>query len=294
MAKAKKTTRKTAKKSSKRKKEIKMRNSPAHDFAKFAILGTVAAFGLWLLSGLASAGLVSQMTTWISEKSLQATAQTGFAIREVSVAGRSRTDPEELRCLLNVEEGAPIFGFDPAMAATRIASISWVEDVRIRRSLPDKITVNLTERVPVAMWQNDGSLAVIDREGRVLTRDNLEEFSYLPLVIGKDAHKHIAALSVMLNAEPELTKYLESAVRIGERRWDLLLTGGTRVKLPEHAPEFALAALMKMHKDEKILDHQWISIDLRVENRAVFRPERAAINTTTTASAGHGNKDVKN
>lgn len=294
MAKAKKTTRKTAKKNSTRKKEIKMRNSSAHDFTKFAILGTVAAFGLWLLSGLASAGLVSQMKTWISEKSLQATAQTGFAIREVSVAGRSRTDPAELRRLLNVEEGAPIFGFTPALAATRIASIPWVEDVRIHRNLPDKITVDLTERVPVAMWQNDGALAVIDREGRVLTRDNLEEFSYLPLIIGKDAHKHITALSIMLNAEPELTKYLESAVRIGERRWDLLLTGGTRVKLPEHAPELALAALMKMHKDEKILDRQWTYIDLRVEDRAVFRPERASKNTTKTASAGHGKKDVKN
>jgi cell division protein FtsQ len=289
MAQARKTTRKTAKKNSSRKKEIKMRNSSSHYFAKFAILGTVAAFGLWLLSGLASAGLVSQMTTWISEKSLQATVHAGFAIREVSVAGRSRTDPAELRRFLNVEEGAPIFGFDPAIAAARIASVPWVADVRIRRNLPDKITVSLTERIPAAMWQNNGELAVIDREGRILTRDNLEEFSYLPLIIGKDAHQHIAGLSTMLNAEPVLADYLESAVRIGERRWDLLLTGGTRVKLPETAPELALAALMKMHAQEKILDRQWVYIDLRVEDRAVFRPERASNDTTKTASAGNGN-----
>lgn len=288
MAQAKKTARKAAKKSSRRKKEIKMRNSPAHDLAKFAILGTVAAFGLWLLSGLASAGLVSQMTTWISEKSLQATAHAGFAIGEVTVAGRSRTDPEELRRLLNLEEGAPIFGFDPAAAAARIAAIPWVADVRIRRSLPDKISIDLTERVPVAMWQDGSTLAVIDREGRILTRDNLEEFSYLPLVAGKDAHRHIADLSMMLNAEPALADYLESAVRVGERRWDLLLTGGTRVKLPENAPELALAALMKMHAQEKILDHSWISIDLRTEDRAVFRPARAAENTTQTAPAKQG------
>jgi len=285
MAQRKKKARKTAANSTARKKSTKIRNSSAHLLRKSVILTTVAVFALWLLSGLASAGLASQIKTQLSEAVLQASATAGFAVGEVTLTGRHHTDAEELRRLLNLEAGAPVFAFSPEKAAARIAKIAWVEDVSIRRRLPDKIEITLTERIPAAVWQHAGRQSVIDRNGIVLAEDDISDFHGLPLLIGRDAAEHAREILTMLHAEPALHPYFGSAARIGGRRWDMILSGGTRVKLPENDPEHALAQMMKLHNQEGILDIDWIHIDLRTEGRVIFKPERhAAANGTQTAS----------
>ena len=279
MAPRKRKARKKVPKKATRKKAIKIQTSHAHHVLKFAILGSVMAFCLWLSIGLASAGLVSQTTTWISEKTLNATAEAGFKIREVTVSGRHHTDPELLRNLLNVERGDPIFAFAPHHASRFIEKISWIESVEIRRRLPDTVEVALTERVPVALWQHNETLAVIDRDGNILTRENLEDFSYLPILVGKDAHEHVNEIVGMLRAEPEIVPYINSITRVGKRRWNLELGNNTSVKLPEDEPELALSTLVHLHNTDNILEHNWDYIDLRLVDKVIFKPQTGAKTT---------------
>ena len=63
---------------------------------------------------------------------------------------------------LGIREGGPMLAFDPA-APRRLEQLPWVRTATVERQLPGRVRIALNERVPLALWQLDGALSVIDR-----------------------------------------------------------------------------------------------------------------------------------
>ncbi len=241
------------------------------------------ALGLILLasgSGLYGwrTGSFARAGDYISAKTLKITASAGFRVKDILVTGRDHIEANDLLSHLNVAHNAPIFGIDIAFAQKSIASIPWVQDVTVTRRLPDKIVVQITERDPVALWQYQKKLSLIDETGRVLTSRGLEAYQSLPLVVGEDAPEHIKELLGLLKAEPEVADELQSAARIGGRRWDLHLKSDMTVKLPEEDVELALRQLVAMAENDHLLEKNIKNIDLRIPDQMVVEP----VQTTET------------
>jgi len=57
----------------------------------------------------------------------------------------------------------------------RLLRYGWVKDARVSRRLPDTLVIDIVERSPAALWQNQGQLALIDSDGVVLDRVPVEE-----------------------------------------------------------------------------------------------------------------------
>lgn len=92
-----------------------------------------------------------------------------FAVDRVDVTGNRYTDPVELQAVIDDLEGTPVLLADTEAAEERLEAIPWVEDARVRTKFPDRATIEIRERTPVAaMPGGDGLTRVIDREGRVL------------------------------------------------------------------------------------------------------------------------------
>lgn len=210
------------------------------------------------------------VSEWASEKTLSTTASAGFRVNEILVTGRKRISQDELLARLGVHYGDPIFGIDVDVAQEILSEISWVREVSVTRRLPDKLVVQLKERVPAALWQYQKKISLIDADGRTLSDRNLSEFQSLPLVVGEDAPQHVAQLLTWLAAEPEVQKQLQSAVRVGARRWDLRLKNGINVKLPEAEAELALRRLAE--ESDGLLTKNIVSIDLRLEGQVTVEP----------------------
>ena len=65
--------------------------------------------------------------------------QSGFAVREVYVDGRVRTDPEALRSQLGIAVGQPILDDrSPRATRARLEQLTWVERASVERMLPDQ------------------------------------------------------------------------------------------------------------------------------------------------------------
>ena len=141
----------------------------------------------------------------------------------------------------------------------------------IARRLPSTIEVKLEEREPFALWQNRGELRLIDREGVVITGQDLGRYARLPMVVGDDAAKHAAALLDLLSNQPAVQARVEAAVRVGGRRWNLRLHNGVDVLLPELEAAQALQRLVLLDAEQKILERELLVIDLRVSDRLILR-----------------------
>ncbi|MCU0837247.1 MAG: cell division protein FtsQ/DivIB [Rhodospirillales bacterium] len=194
-------------------------------------------------------------------------ARAGFAVAEVFVIGRHDTPRADITEAMAVERGTPILALDLGAMRDRLLALPWVREASIERQLPDTLFVQISERRPLAIWQNRGQFAVIDESGEVLSSGNVAGHAHLPLVVGDDAPRHAAALIRMLETEPELAKRVKAAVRVGNRRWDVTLAGNIDVRLPESGAEAAWRRLAAYQRQHRLLDKPVAAIDLRLPDR---------------------------
>lgn len=159
----------------------------------------------------------------------------------------------------------------------RLLGYGWVKDARVSRRLPDTLVIDIVERKPAALWQNQGELALIDSEGVVLDRVPVDKMPDLPLLIGPGANGQEGQLTEIMSAVPTLKPQLASATWVGGRRWDLNFQSGETVVLPE-GKELAKTTLMKFARADKesgLLGRGILRFDLRKPGQMTVRLPRA-------------------
>lgn len=198
-------------------------------------------------------------------------ADAGFNVQNILVEGRVHTDSDVLLGIVNVQKGDPLFSFDPQNAKELIQRISWVKSVQVERRFPDTVYIGITERVPLALWQKDKKLFLIDEDGAVLTDYGLKRFSDLMMVVGDDAPPKAKTLLDDLRAEPLLAGRIETAERVGERRWNLKTKEGMLIKLPAEDVGLALRRLAIAQEQDDLFGKSLQHIDLRKPDRIIVQ-----------------------
>lgn len=206
---------------------------------------------------------------------VRASMEAGLVVREVMVEGRSETDADALMRAIDVVRGSPILVFDPDRARVEIERLPWVAAATVERRLPDTVFIRLTERRPMALWQREGRLALIDVDGVVLTERDLGRYPDFPILVGPDAPQHGQELIALLKAQPMLHRRVEAAVRVGDRRWNLKLRNGIEVRLPEAGLAEALRQLADLEEKHPLLERDVVAIDLRLPDRLIVQTSAA-------------------
>jgi cell division protein FtsQ len=231
-------------------------------------------------------GWLGRQAERMADAAYRLTAEAGFAVDDVLVEGRGRTERTAILAALRVERGTPILAVDPRAARARLEALPWVRQATVERRLPRLLYIHLTERSPLALWQLDGKLSVIDRRGEVIPGVTAKLFARLPLVVGQGAPGHAAALVAMLDREPGLRPLVTAAVRVGGRRWNLLLRGGIDVRLPETDAAEAWMQLARLEREHGLLGRDVVAVDLRLPGRLVVRTAPGARMGNGVSKAG--------
>lgn len=231
------------------------------------LLVLVGGSGWWMFR----TGALGQIAETVKWRAIAASSHAGLRIEDVLVVGRKNTKRDILLRALGTARGAPILAFDVNRAKQRVEALPWVRRASVERMLPDTILLTVEERRPLALWQNDGQFALIDYEGSIIQRENLEEYKNLLIVIGPDAPRHTANLLEILGTQPELMSLVRAAIRVGARRWNLNLIGGINVQLPEENASAAWMHLAQYQRSHGVLDRDVEFVDLRLPDRLIVR-----------------------
>lgn len=260
---------------------VKTRGSSAEKIIKWSrrlgIIAAVVIFIGWLASWFFMSGASTKLYDWAHDQVMAMTAERGFIVQNIYVEGRQYTDAETLMAILNVEKGDPLFTFAPDEAKEMIEKISWVKSAHVSRQLPNSIFIELEERTPMALWQRNKQLSLIDTHGVILTDKNLGDFKDYIVVVGVDVPERAPDFMKLLAAEPEILNKIEAAKSISGRRWDITLKSGAVVKLPENEIPLALRRLAKMQEEENIMDKDISVIDVREMTRITVRTKPGAV-----------------
>jgi cell division protein FtsQ len=86
-------------------------------------------------------------------------------VEDLTVTGLTTVPEQAVREAAAVAPGGPLISVDTAGIASRVAAVEGVAAVEVRRVWPHTIEVDVTERVPVAVWQTAAGLFEVDTTG---------------------------------------------------------------------------------------------------------------------------------
>lgn len=195
-----------------------------------------------------------------------------FTITRIDVPDVSADLAEQIRVAAFVTLPASSLEVDVGAVRDRIEALAAVERARVRALTSGVLEIRAIERIPVIVWRAPDGLELLDQNGvRVAEIDSRLRRIDLPLVAGAGAGGHVPeALALFEEAKP-IASRVRALVRVGERRWDLMLDRGQVIRLPEQGADDALRRVMASQAREKLLDRDVSVVDMRDARRPMAR-----------------------
>ena len=234
------------------------------------------AFGLFIVAIAGVALVALDVPSKLALAAGEAVGDAGFRVKSVDIQGIRRMDPRPVYDIALDQKTTAMPLLDVSDIRNRLLKFGWVKDARVSRRFPDTLVIDIVERTPTALWQDDDRLTLIDAEGAVLDRVQVSQMPDLPLLIGKGANAQTIQLGRLLDKAPALKAQLVSATWVGQRRWDLSFQSGETVALPEGEAQAsaALVKFAKMDKSAGLLGRGILRFDLRIPGKMTVRLPR--------------------
>ena len=234
------------------------------------------AFGLFALAVVGVALVALDIPSKAALAAGEAVGNAGFRVKSVDVQGIKRMDPRPVYEIALDQKTTAMPLVDVTDIRKRLLEFGWVKDARVSRRFPDTLVIDIVERTPAALWQDEDRLTLIDAEGVVLDRVPVAQMPDLPLLIGRGANAQAVPLEQLLAKVPALKAQLVSAAWVGQRRWDLTFQSGETVALPEGATmaSNALVRFARMDQSAGLLGRGIVRFDLRIPGKMTVRLPR--------------------
>ncbi len=244
----------------------------------FGVAATIVIIGGSLAYGAVRGQHVPAVIDWLKDARDVAANSVGFRIAAISLSGEKEVSRNEILATAGVTGNASLLFLDADAARGRLMANPWIADAAVLKLYPDRLQISITERQAFALWQKDGHVNVIAADGTVLEPYVEDRYLGLPLVVGHGAARQAKDFLTFLDRYPDIRGLLRASVMVAERRWNLRLTNGIDVRLPESDVRSALDRLVALDRDKKLLSRDITMIDLRL-------PDRVTVRLSDTAAA---------
>lgn len=230
------------------------------------ILGGAAALA-WVVAGFAG------LPSLAGQQLAQIAGDAGFEVRRVDVRGVKNLNELKVyeRVLAERDRAMPLVDIDALRA--ELLQLSWVEDARVSRQLPDTLVVDIVERRPHAVLRKPGRLVLIDATGRELEPVSPARARGKLIVSGPGAGQQVVPLASLLEAAPALKPQIREAEWVGNRRWNLTFKTGQVLALPEgdKRSASALMAFARLDGTNRLIGGRVAAFDMRASDRIYLR-----------------------
>ena len=246
------------------------------------ILAAIAGVALLIAS-------MAGLTLLVNDKVAQMAANTGFEVNSVDVRGTRHLNELKVYDQVLGERNRSMTQVDLAALRAKVMTLSWVEDARVSRQLPDRIVVDIVERTPHAVLRKPDRLVLIDATGHELEPIAQGKAKGMLMISGPGAQAEVEGLDKLLDAAPALRPQVTAAEWVGNRRWNLTFKTGQVLALPQGDDDSAKALIEFARLDgvNRLLGGKVVAFDMRTPDRIYMRcPDCAAENKPPVVQGG--------
>lgn len=133
------------------------------------------------------------------------TSSSYFTLKVLEIQGNSRLSSKEILEISRLADGANCLKISLTAVEEAMAKSPWVKEVSVKRVLPNKLTIGITENEPVFWIPNEGVLYYADAWGRKIAPVKTGKFASLPTLEVEEGAEEAA------KALPDLVKSLQES-----------------------------------------------------------------------------------
>lgn len=174
----------------------------------------------------------------------------------------------------------PVSSFDLDLAALKrtFEAFDVVRRADLRVGADGVLRVEIVQRLPALVWRRGSELLLVDAEGHRIARlSRRSARADLPLIAGAGAAARAPEALELIAAAGPVSDRLRGLVRVGERRWDVVLDRDQRIRLPEEGAVAALERVLALDRARDLLARDVRSIDMRIAERPTVRLAAGAV-----------------
>ena len=246
-----------------------------------------------LLIFCATLGLFININVWENISAIKKDLKLAFVerpefmIKVASIDGSSDELANEIREILPLDFPVSYFDLDIKYLHKVVNEIPAVASAAIKISVGGVLQINVTEKSPAFIWRKDNVMSVIDETGSFIRIANSRvDYPKLPLVVGEAANLVVSEISSLMQANEYFKDHVRAFIRVGERRWDLILENNVRIMLPQREFLAAFDRLMLMNEAGSLLSGRLSNIDMRLVVRPTVRVDTVSVDPLKTNSNG--------
>jgi cell division protein FtsQ len=142
-------------------------------YFRIAVIILTAVVGAWILYGIANYLLASPHMALVHPQ-------------QIELSGNQYVSRASVLEVFAPDRGRSVLRIPLDLRRQQLQAIPWVARASVRRALPNRVQVEVTERTPVAFLRQGTELALVDGEGIILERPLEGEFNF-PVVTGISA-----------------------------------------------------------------------------------------------------------
>ena len=242
-----------------------------------------------LLIFCATLGLFININVWENISAIKKDLKLAFVerpefmIKVASIDGSSDELANEIREILPLDFPVSYFDLDIKYLHKVVNEIPAVASAAIKISAGGVLQINVAEKSPAFIWRKGNVMSVIDETGSLIRIANSRvDYPKLPLVVGEAADLAVSEISSLMQANEYFKDHVRAFIRVGERRWDLILENNVRIMLPQREFLAAFDRLLLMNEAGSLLSGRLSNIDMRLVVRPTVRVDTVSVDPLKT------------
>ena len=168
-----------------------------------------------------------------------------------------------------------------------VNDIPAVASASIKITVSGVLQIEVLERTPAFIWRKNNLMSVLDVNGNFIRLASSRlDYPELPLIIGEAANLAVSEVSSLMRDNRKFLDQVRAFIRVGERRWDLVLDNNLRILLPQREFLAAFDRMMLMNDSGSLFSGHLSSIDMRLIERPTVRVRGVSMDTLMYNSSG--------
>lgn len=221
---------------------------------------------------------VNQLSMLVTDARASVETRPEYMVNTLIIEGAGDTLAREIRTSLGFEFPISAFHVDLDKMRHDLVVRTAVSNAVVMIQSGGILAIDVDEVHPAAVWRREDTLALLSPQGDILRyvtdRTGYED---LPLIAGQGADEVLGEVAQLFAETGPIQAQLRGFVRVGERRWDIILSGDRKIALPEDEPVQALKDILVLSQAQDLLARGITLIDYRNKARPTVRLQEGAL-----------------
>ena len=204
----------------------------------------------------------------------------------IEVTGMQNVTKAQIMEVMGADIGRNIFFIPLAQQKAQLEQIPWVESASVMRFVPNRITVEVHERTPIAFARVGPRIFLIDAGGTLMELPQKHKYSF-PVILGMNPGEPLSTRAPRMKAYNELVQDLDSGgAHYSQDLSEVDLSDLENLKVRVNDPagdvlvELGSTDFLKRYKTYVSHVQEWRqqfqkleSVNLRYDNQVIVNPE---------------------